>query len=148
METFEQFNQSRENKMARIVLVVDEFMSLMESKKNNKEFVRIIQFLASTTEQTGIHLVLSTQRPSRTVITKEISESIPYRVSFYVMSKVDSKIAINMTGAQRLLGSGDMIYADINSGKGTHAQAAYVTDAEIDRVIQFCKTQWEYSQEV
>ena len=63
------------------------------------------------------------------------------------MSGVDSRIAINRTGAQRLLGSGDMIYADINNEKGTHAQAAYVTDAEIDRVIQFCKAQWEYTPE-
>ena len=90
---------------------------------------------------------MATQRPSHEVVTKEIREAVPHRVSFYVMSGVDSKIAINRTGAQRLLGSGDMIYADVNSEKGTHAQAAYVTDSDIDKIISHCKKQWEYIPE-
>ena len=144
------FNRLGGEQMARIVLIIDEYMSLVQGRRqggemSSREFVRIIQFLASAAERTGIHLVLATQRPSAQVITKEISEAIPRRVSFYVMSGVDSRIAINRTGAQRLLGSGDMIYADINSGTGTHAQAAYVTEADIDRVIRFCRSQWEYA---
>ena len=146
------FNEISGEKMAHVVLIIDEYMSLVQGRKQSgemtgKEFVRIIQFLASTTAQTGIHLVLATQRPSANVVTKEISEAIPHRISFYVMTGVDSKIAINRTGAQRLLGAGDMIYADIRSEKGTHAQAAYVTDSDIDKVIRFCRDQWEYTPE-
>ena len=125
--------------------MIDEFMSLMDRKgKTDAKFTKIIQHLATVTGQTGIHLILSTQRPSSSIISKEISEAIPHRVSFYVMSGVESKIAINRTGAQRLLGEGDMIYADITSEKGTHAQAALITDAEIDRVIRFCNSQLDY----
>ena len=144
-ETFEEYNQTQDEPLPRIVLVIDEFMSLMDKRgKTDAEFTRIIQHLATSTKQTGIHLILSTQRPSSTIISKEISEAIPHRVSFYVMSGVDSRIAINRTGAQRLLGEGDMIYADITSEKGTHAQAALITDAEIDRVIKFCNSQLDY----
>ena len=144
-ETIAEYNASAAEKWPHLVLIIDEYMSLMDRRgKTDAEFTRIIRYIAGTTKQTGIHLILSTQRPSRGIISKEISEAIPHRVSFFVMSGVDSRIAINRTGAQRLLGSGDMIYADINSGKGTHAQAALVTDEEIDRVIRFCNSQLEY----
>lgn len=144
-ETFEDYNRNAKEKLPRIVLIVDEFMSLMDKRgKTDAKFTEIIRHLATATKQTGIHLILSTQRPSSSIISKEISEAIPHRVSFYVMSGVDSKIAINRTGAQRLLGEGDMIYANINSEQGTHAQAALVTDAEIDRVIKFCNGQIEF----
>ncbi len=144
-ESYEEYNKTQEEPLPRIVLVIDEFMSLMDRKgKTDAKFTKIIQHLATVTGQTGIHLILSTQRPSSSIISKEISEAIPHRVSFYVMSGVESKIAINRTGAQRLLGEGDMIYADITSEKGTHAQAALITDAEIDRVLRFCNSQLDY----
>ena len=147
-KTFEEYNRLQEEPLPRIVLVIDEFMSLMDRRgRTEAKFTEIIKHLAATTRQTGIHLVLSTQRPSSKIISPEISEAIPHRVSFYVMSGVESRIAINQTGAQRLLGEGDMIYADINSEKGTHAQAALITDAEIDRVIRFCNSQLEYGIE-
>ena len=146
--SFEEYNASVENKLPRIVLIIDEYMSLMDRRgKTDPEFTRMIRNIANTTRQTGIHLILSTQRPSAKIISKEISEAIPHRVSFYVMSGADSKIAINRTGAQRLLGEGDMIYADIRSEKGTHAQAALITDAEIDRVIRFCQEQIGFGAE-
>ncbi len=146
--TFAEYNRAQAEPLPVIVVIIDEFMSLMNSKRRiNSQFTRIIQHIASTTEKTGIHLVLSTQRPSSSIISKEISEAIPHRVSFYVMSGIESRIAINRTGAQRLLGEGDMICADINSGKGTHAQAALITDAEIDRVIQFCNSQISFGAE-
>lgn len=144
-DSFAEYNQSVSDPLPRIVLVIDEYMSLIEKRgKTNTEFTRIIQHLATATRQTGIHVVLSTQRPSMEVITREISDAIPHRVSFYVTTGTDSKIAINRTGAQRLLGSGDMIYVDTSSEKGTHAQAAYITDKEIDSVIKACNSQWEY----
>jgi S-DNA-T family DNA segregation ATPase FtsK/SpoIIIE len=144
-KTFEEYNGSLEEPLPRIVVIIDEFMSLMDRRgKTDAKFTEIISHLAATTRQTGIHLVLSTQRPSSSIISREISEAIPHRVSFYVMSGVESRIAINQTGAQRLLGEGDMIYADINSEKGTHAQAALITDAEIDRVIRFCNGQMDF----
>ena len=146
--TFSEYNESAEDKLPRIVLIIDEYMSLMDKRgRTDNQFTRMIRNLASTTKLTGIHLILSTQRPSAKIISSEISEAIPHRVSFYVMSGVDSKIAINRTGAQRLLGEGDMIYADINSEKGTHAQAALITDEEIDRVIRFCNEQITFGVE-
>jgi len=139
---FKEYNQTLNDSLPRIVLIIDEFMSLMDKKgKTDKKFTQIIQHLSRNTKKTGIHVVLSTQRPSSNIISKEISEAIPHRISFYVMTGVDSKIAINRTGAQRLLGEGDMIYANINSEKGTHAQAALITDAEIDQIIKFCNSQ-------
>ena len=144
-KTFEEYNASLDEPLPRIVLVIDEFMSLMDKRgKTDAKFTEIIRHLATTTEQTGIHLVLSTQRPSSSIISREISEAVPHRISFYVMSGVESRIAINQTGAQRLLGEGDMIYADISHERGTHAQAALITDAEIDRMIRFCNGQLEY----
>ena len=148
LQSINEYNETQAELMPRIVLIVDEFMSLMDKRgKTDAKFTRIIQHLASTTSQTGIHVVLSTQRPSSSIISKEISEAIPHRVSFFVMSGVESKIAINRTGAQRLLGSGDMIFADINREEGSHGQAALITDAEIDRVIKFCNSQLEFGIE-
>ena len=148
LQSIKEYNESQPEKLPRIVLVIDEFMSLMDKRgKTDAKFTQIIQHLATTTEKTGIHLVLSTQRPSSSIISKEISEAIPHRVAFFVMSGVESRIAINRTGAQRLLGSGDMIFADINRETGSHGQAALITDAEIDRVIKFCNSQIEFGIE-
>ena len=148
LQSIREYNESQSEKLPRIVLIIDEFMSLMDKRgKTDTKFTQIIQHLASTTDKTGIHLVLSTQRPSSSIISKEISEAIPHRVSFFVMSGVESKIAINRTGAQRLLGSGDMIVADITQKTGSHGQAALITDAEIDRVIKLCNSQIEYGIE-
>ena len=147
-KTFREYNQTAGEPLPRIVLVVDEFMSLMDKRgKVDAEFTRLVKLLATSTEQTGIHLVLSTQRPSTGVISKDISDAIPHRAAFFVMSGVDSRIAINRTGAQRLLGEGDMIYADVKEETGTHAQSALITDREIDRVIRFCNSQLEYGTE-
>lgn len=84
---------------------------------------------------------------STDVVTNEIREAIPRRVSFFVSSDIDSRIAINQTGAQRLGGIGDCIYTDINSEGLIHAQAAYVTDFDIGRVVKKCQEQWAYSPE-
>lgn len=150
VDTFEEFNQRSTEKMPDLVLVIDEYRELVQGRRmepvvTGKEFIRIVQFLASTTEKTGIHLILATQRISTDVVTNEIREAIPRRVSFFVSSDIDSRIAINQTGAQRLGGIGDCIYTDINSEGLIHAQAAYVTDFDIGRVVRFCQKQWEYS---
>ena len=140
--TFAEYNRSAKDPLPRIVLIADEYMSLLQGRRQvSGKFSDLVKHLASTTEKTGIHLVLSTQRPSAEVVTSEISEAIPHRVSFFVRTGTDSRIAINRTGAQRLLGEGDMIYADTRKDTGTHAQAALITDAEIDRVIEFCSGQ-------
>jgi len=147
-ETFREYNESLSEPLPRIVLVIDEFMSLMDRRgKTDARFTQAIRRLATATPKTGIHLVLSTQRPSNSVISREISEAIPHRVSFFVMSGLESRIAINRTGAQRLLGAGDMIIADVSRGTGSHGQAALITDAEIDRVIRYCNSQIEFGIE-
>ena len=146
--TFEEYNKTAEDPLPRIVVIIDEYMSLMENRRRvESKFSDIVKQLTSATPQTGIHLVLSTQRPSSEVITAEISEAIPHRVSFFVRSGTDSRIAISRTGAQRLLGEGDMIYADLKNETGTHAQAALITDEEIDRIIQFCNGQIDFGAE-
>ena len=87
----------------------------------------------------GIHLILSTQRPSSDVITNSIKANLPCRASFTVVDWRESKIIIDRTGAERLLGNGDMLYSASDSASPIHAQAAYVSYAEVDSVIAYFK---------
>lgn len=91
--------------------------------------------------QTGIHLILATQRPSANVITKEIKACIPCRTAFVVVDEQESKIIIDRSGAERLTGHGDMIFTRDRSGEGVHGQAAFVSFAEIDQIIDFVRNE-------
>ena len=133
-------------KMPRIVLIMDEYMEYVRRKTEEAfEAERVDMFnatlesLASHSREAGIHLILATQRPTPDIITERINSLLPCRASFVVVDRRESKIILNRTGAERLLGQGDMIFTRNDSGDGIHAQAAYVSDEEINKVIGFLR---------
>ena len=96
-----------------------------------------IMRLAQLARATGIHLVVATQRPSVDVITGLIKANIPSRIAFAVSSQIDSRIVLDMGGAERLLGRGDMLYLPIDAPKPIRAQGALITGAEVNRLVEF-----------
>lgn len=124
-----------EEVMPYIVLIVDELADLMAKKQNEIEsgIVRIAQMARAV----GIHLILATQRPSVEVITGLIKANITSRVSFQVASQVDSRTILDMGGAERLLGAGDMLFVSSNSSKPKRIQGSYVSEEEVKSVINW-----------
>lgn len=122
-----------------IVVVIDEFADLMVT--TGKELESTVARLAAMSRAVGIHLVLATQRPSIDVITGLIKANIPTRIAFMVASKMDSRIIIDMVGAEKLLGKGDMLYAGAVDPFPIRIQGAYVSEEEVERVVDYVK-QW------
>jgi DNA segregation ATPase FtsK/SpoIIIE-like protein len=122
-----------------IVIVIDELADLMMAAPEEVE--GLICRLAQLARATGIHLVIATQRPSVDVITGLIKANIPTRISFMVSSAVDSRTIIDMGGAERLLGRGDMLYLPADAGKPERIQGAFVADDEAERLISYWKQQ-------
>jgi len=122
-----------------IVIIIDELADLMMAAPEEVE--GLICRLAQLARATGIHLVIATQRPSVDVITGLIKANIPTRISFMVSSAVDSRTIIDMGGAERLLGRGDMLYLPADAGKPERIQGAFVADDEADRLITYWKKQ-------
>src|SRR5205085_11249679 len=122
-----------------IVIIIDELADLMMAAPEEVE--GLICRLAQLARATGIHLVIATQRPSVDVITGLIKANIPTRISFMVSSAVDSRTIIDMGGAERLLGRGDMLYLPAEAGKPERIQGAFVADDEAERLISYWKQQ-------
>ncbi len=137
-----------ENKMYNIVLVIDELADLMVS--NRAEVETSIIRLAQMSRAVGIHLVLATQRPSVQVVTGLIKANINSRIAFNVPSQIDSRTMIDMAGAEKLLGKGDMLFTTAELSKPKRLQGAYISEEEKERVIEFLKKQAEpdYIEEV
>jgi S-DNA-T family DNA segregation ATPase FtsK/SpoIIIE len=135
-------------KLPYIVLVIDELADLMMTK--GKDVETAIMRLAQLSRAVGIHLILATQRPSVDVITGVIKANFPSRIAFQVASKVDSRTVLDSNGADVLLGRGDLLYLDPSKPHLTRGQGAMVTDAEIERVVQFIKDQQKpvYDEEI
>ena len=125
--------------MPYIVVVVDELADLMQVAA--KQIESAITRLAQLSRAVGIHLILATQRPSVDVITGVIKANFPARISFKVASKVDSRTVLDMNGADKLLGKGDMLFLKPGDAKPIRGQCCFVSDEEIQRVIDFIKTQ-------
>ena len=121
-----------------IVVVIDEFADLMTT--TGKELESTVARLAAMSRAVGIHLVLATQRPSIDVITGLIKANIPSRIAFMVASKTDSRIIIDMVGAEKLLGKGDMLYAGVVDPFPIRMQGAFVSEEEVEAVVEFVKT--------
>jgi S-DNA-T family DNA segregation ATPase FtsK/SpoIIIE len=121
-----------------IVVVIDEFADLMAT--TGKELESTVARLAAMSRAVGIHLVLATQRPSIDVITGLIKANIPSRIAFMVASKMDSRIIIDMVGAEKLLGKGDMLYAGVVDPFPIRMQGAFVSEEEVERVVEHVKT--------
>lgn len=123
--------------MPYIVVVIDELADLMTSK--GKEAEALIVRLAQMSRAVGIHLVLATQRPSVEVITGLIKANITARMAFQVASQIDSRTILDMGGAEKLLGAGDMLYLAPESSKPRRIQGAFVSDKEIKRITDFLR---------
>ncbi|MBQ3365635.1 MAG: DNA translocase FtsK [Acidaminococcaceae bacterium] len=143
------YNAQAEEKMPYIVIVIDEMSDLMMVAKADVEDA--ILRLAQKARACGIHMVLATQRPSVDVITGIVKANIPSRIAFAVSSLTDSRTILDMGGAEKLLGKGDMLYYPIGANKPSRVQGAFVSDEELNRVTDFIKQQAipvEYSDEV
>lgn len=134
--------------MPQIVIFIDELNDLMMISP--KEVEDSICRLAQKARAAGMHLVVATQRPSVDVITGIIKANIPSRISLSVSSQVDSRTILDMIGAEKLLGNGDMLYNPVGNSKPTRIQGAYLSDAERERIVDFIKSQenCEYDDEV
>jgi|HubBroStandDraft_1064217.scaffolds.fasta_scaffold00506_19 S-DNA-T family DNA segregation ATPase FtsK/SpoIIIE len=128
-----------EGPIPKIVIIIDELADLMMLDGNNVE--ESITRLAQMARAVGIHLVLATQRPSVDVITGLIKANFPARVSFRVATKVDSRTILDANGAESLLGRGDMLYLPSGSARVHRLHAPYVTEKEIEAVVEFWKAQ-------
>ena len=126
-----------EDKLAQIVVVIDELADLMmiAAKEVEESICRVAQMGRAA----GMHLVVATQRPSADVITGLMKANIPSRIAFAVSSAMESRIILDQSGAEKLIGMGDMLYSPLGSGKPTRVQGAFVSDEERERVIDFLK---------
>ncbi|MCX8500911.1 MAG: DNA translocase FtsK 4TM domain-containing protein [Alphaproteobacteria bacterium] len=127
-------------KLAKIVVIVDEMADLMLVA--GKDIDASIQRLAQMARAAGIHLIMATQRPSVDVITGTIKANFPTRISFMVTSKIDSRTILGEGGAEQLLGQGDMLYM-AGGGRITRVHGPFVSDLEVERVVDFLKSQGE-----
>jgi S-DNA-T family DNA segregation ATPase FtsK/SpoIIIE len=123
--------------LPQIVVVVDELADLMMTAGKEVEF--LIQRLAQKARAAGIHLILATQRPSVDVITGLIKANIPTRIAFQVSSKIDSRTILDQSGAETLLGHGDMLYLPPGTALPERIHGAFVSDEEVHRVVEHLK---------
>jgi S-DNA-T family DNA segregation ATPase FtsK/SpoIIIE len=128
-------DRSPEEELPYLVLMIDELADLMLTAFDEVEHA--LCRLAQLARATGIHLVVATQRPSVDVITGLIKANFPTRISFAVTSHVDSRTILDMVGAEKLLGRGDMLYMPTEASKPKRLQGSFVSDAEIDRLVYF-----------
>lgn len=134
--------------MPTVVVVIDELADLMlvAAKEVEESICRVAQMGRAA----GVHLVIATQRPSADVITGLMKANIPSRIAFAVASSLESRIILDNTGAEKLVGKGDMLYAPLGQGKPTRVQGCFISPEEIERVVEFVKQSGEahYSDEV
>ncbi|MFA6513499.1 MAG: DNA translocase FtsK, partial [Patescibacteria group bacterium] len=132
-----------------IIFVIDELADLMIFAPGESE--ELITRIAQMARATGIHLILATQRPSVDVITGLMKANIPTRIAFNVSSMIDSRVIIDMPGAEKLLGRGDMLFLPPDKAKPVRIQGPYITESEVNNLVNFLKSQApevHYTQEV
>ena len=130
------------DKLPQIVIIVDELNDLMMTA-NSKDVEADIARLTQLARACGIHVILATQRPSVNVITGTIKANIPTRIAFAVSSIVDSRTILDQAGAEKLLGKGDMLYYPRGYAKPVRLQGVYVSDGEVNKVVEFIKNQYK-----
>ena len=151
LESYNSIMESQETegkKMPQVVVIIDELADLMlvAAKEVEESICRIAQMGRAA----GIHLVIATQRPSADVITGLMKANIPSRIAFSVASAMESRIILDTMGAEKLVGKGDMLYAPIGDGKPKRVQGCFVSDAEVEAVANYVKSNFatEYDQTV
>jgi len=131
------YNQKHpENKMRRLVVIIDEYADLIAASDNNgnrQEFERTLNMLAQRVRNLGIHLIIATQRPSAKFVTGSIKANFPCRISFRLASHIDSQTILDETGAEDLLGRGDMILK--TESKQTRIQGVYISEEELSKYV-------------
>lgn len=135
--------------MPQVVIIIDELADLMMAAPSQIE--ESICRLAQMARAAGMHLIVATQRPSVDVITGVIKANIPSRIAFAVSSQVDSRTILDMQGAEKLVGKGDMLFNPMGMGKPVRIQGAFISDSEVNKVIDFVKDQVQdaaYNQDV
>jgi S-DNA-T family DNA segregation ATPase FtsK/SpoIIIE len=137
VRNLESFNEQFEEKLPYIVIIIDELADLMVV--SSKEVETLLTRLAQMARAAGIHLLVATQRPSVDVITGLIKANFPARISFQVTSKVDSRTILDVQGAERLLGAGDMLFLPPGSSHLQRIHGPYVSEAEVKRVVEYLK---------
>jgi S-DNA-T family DNA segregation ATPase FtsK/SpoIIIE len=135
-KTMEEDNLTH-GKLPLVVIIIDELADLMLSA--SAEVEASITRLAQIARAAGVHMLVSTQRPSVNVVTGSIKANLPCRLSFRLASKVDSRTILDMNGAENLLGKGDMLFLDMNAAKPVRIQGCYVSEVEIERLVDFIK---------
>ncbi|MYL48638.1 cell division protein FtsK [Halobacillus litoralis] len=143
-----QENEDEQPQLPYIVVLVDELADLMMVASNEVEDA--ITRLAQMARAAGIHLIIATQRPSVDVITGVIKANIPSRIAFSVSSQTDSRTILDSGGAEKLLGRGDMLFTPVGSNKPTRVQGAFLSDEEVERIVNFCVEQQkaQYQEEM
>ncbi len=149
VRNIQSYNQAMDEAKARgdeqaerlplILIVIDELSDLMNTAASEVE--NSIARLTAMARAAGMHLIIATQRPSVDVITGVIKANIPSRIAFMVSSQVDSRTILDMSGAEKLLGRGDMLYAPSGSTKPIRSQGALITEQEVERVVSWCRDQ-------
>ena len=141
VRNIESYNKRTSDKMPMLVVVIDELADLMMSAAFDVE--QTLCRLAQLGRATGIHLVVATQRPSVDVVTGLIKANFPSRISFSVTSQVDSRTIIDTTGADKLLGRGDMLYLPLDASRPERVQGVFISDAEVEQLVGFwTSTPW------
>ena len=130
--------ENEASKLPQIVIIIDELADLMMVAKNDVEDA--ICRLAQMARAAGMHLVIATQRPSVDVITGLIKANIPSRIAFAVSSQVDSRTILDMAGAEKLLGKGDMLFYPTGMSKPTRIQGAFISDKDVEKIVDFVKS--------
>jgi len=134
------FNSKKsDDKLPYIVVIIDELADLMMVVQQDVE--NAITRIAQLSRAVGIHIILATQRPSVDVVTGVIKANFPARISFKVASKVDSRTVLDMNGADKLLGKGDMLFLEPGNAKPIRAQGTLLTDSEIEKVVSMVREQ-------
>lgn len=152
LESYNEFvkaNEESERVMPQVVIIIDELADLMMAAPSQIE--ESICRLAQMARAAGMHLIVATQRPSVDVITGVIKANIPSRIAFAVSSQVDSRTILDMQGAEKLVGKGDMLFNPMGMGKPIRVQGTFVSDGEVHKVIEYVKSQvetTEYNEEV
>jgi len=141
VRNIENYNKKAEEKLPYIVIIIDELADLMMTSGKDVEYA--IARLAQMARASGIHLIVSTQRPSVDVVTGLIKANLPSRISFKVGQKIDSKVILDQFGAESLLGKGDMLFTPPGITGLLRLHAPFVSEEEINKVIEFLKSQRE-----